>query len=236
VDYGWFFLGGKRRENYDDWWRCEIQFDPVLDEAFGITHTKQQVRPKSYLLEALSPDIEATARTLNARARKAHLAAKSFERFSASENLASVREELLEPLPEDVRVRDQDVLDGLKPKCPSLQKQLVAEPDDENSNRCGRIEYKIVEAEVGDRSFFTYARDGARIVLALNPSHPFYKQIYRPLVDSNTPHDRQLRTKLELLLLSLARAEATEDDSSDLARLEHHRIKWSNILAAFLNG
>ena len=24
VDYGWFFLGEKRRENYDDWWRCEI--------------------------------------------------------------------------------------------------------------------------------------------------------------------------------------------------------------------
>lgn len=46
VDYGWFFLGGKARENYDDWWRCEIQFDPVLDEAFGITHTKQQIRPK----------------------------------------------------------------------------------------------------------------------------------------------------------------------------------------------
>ena len=61
VDYGWFFLGGKRRENYDDWWRCEIQFDPILDEAFGITHTKQQVRPKTYLIETLTPDIEAAA-------------------------------------------------------------------------------------------------------------------------------------------------------------------------------
>src|SRR5262249_57890843 len=47
VDYGWFFMGSKHRENYDDWWRCEIQFDPVLDEAFDITHTKQQIRPQS---------------------------------------------------------------------------------------------------------------------------------------------------------------------------------------------
>ena len=54
VDYGWFFLSGKRRENYDDWWRCEIQFDPVLDEAFGITHTKQQIRPSAHVVEALS--------------------------------------------------------------------------------------------------------------------------------------------------------------------------------------
>jgi hypothetical protein len=28
VDFGWFFMGAKRRENYDDWWRCEIRFSP----------------------------------------------------------------------------------------------------------------------------------------------------------------------------------------------------------------
>ena len=82
VDYGWFFMGGKHRENYDDWWRCEIQFDPVLDEAFGITHTKQQVRPQTHLIEALTPDLEATARALNGRGRKAHFAVKAGERFS----------------------------------------------------------------------------------------------------------------------------------------------------------
>ena len=97
VDYGWFFLSSKRRENYDDWWRCEIRFDPVLDEAFGITHTKQQIRPSSFLLEALSSDIEAAARALNGRARKAHLVAKAAARFSESEKVATEREKLLEP-------------------------------------------------------------------------------------------------------------------------------------------
>ena len=77
VDYGWFFFREKRRENYDDWWRCEIRFTPILDEAFGITHTKQQIRPRPHLIEALSPDLEATARALNSRARKAHLNAKN---------------------------------------------------------------------------------------------------------------------------------------------------------------
>ena len=24
IDYGWFLMGGKRKENYDDWWRCEV--------------------------------------------------------------------------------------------------------------------------------------------------------------------------------------------------------------------
>jgi hypothetical protein len=87
VDYGWFFMGSKHRENYDDWWRCEIQFDPILDEAFGISHTKQQVRPQPHLIEALTPDLEVTARALNGRVRKAHLAVKASERFSPTSGI-----------------------------------------------------------------------------------------------------------------------------------------------------
>jgi len=94
VDYGWFFMGTKRQENYDDWWRCEVQFDPILDEAFGITHTKQQARPQAHLLEALTPDLEATARALNSRARKAHMAVKEKERFSEAERIANERDHL----------------------------------------------------------------------------------------------------------------------------------------------
>jgi hypothetical protein len=43
IDRGWLLMGEKRRENYDDWWRCEISFEPVLDEWFGITNSKQQI-------------------------------------------------------------------------------------------------------------------------------------------------------------------------------------------------
>ncbi len=77
VDFGWFFMGAKRRENYDDWWRCELRFDPDLDDAFGITHTKQQIRPKDYLSEALQPILEDTAKALNSRVRQKHLNLKN---------------------------------------------------------------------------------------------------------------------------------------------------------------
>ncbi len=71
VDYGWFFMGGKRRQNYDDWWRCEIAFAPILDHAFGIAHTKQQIRPANHLKEALTPFVEQAARELHAQVRLA---------------------------------------------------------------------------------------------------------------------------------------------------------------------
>lgn len=72
IDYGWFFMGEKRRENYDDWWRCEIEFSPVLDEEFGVSHTKQQIRPSERLKEILTPVVEPVARSLTMRARKTH--------------------------------------------------------------------------------------------------------------------------------------------------------------------
>ncbi len=33
-DYGWFFMGPKRKENYDDWWRCEVAFFSGCRRAF----------------------------------------------------------------------------------------------------------------------------------------------------------------------------------------------------------
>ena len=69
IDYGWYLMGNKRRENYDDWWRCELQFNPGLDELFGVTHSKQGITPSAELRAALEPDLEAVARTLNARVR-----------------------------------------------------------------------------------------------------------------------------------------------------------------------
>jgi hypothetical protein len=71
VDHGWYFTGGKRRENYDDWWRCEVRFSPALDELFGVTHSKQGITPSPELRSVIEPDIESVARTLNARVRAA---------------------------------------------------------------------------------------------------------------------------------------------------------------------
>jgi hypothetical protein len=62
IDHGWFFMDGKRRENYDAWWRCEVSFDPVLDELFGITNSEQAISPGGELLDMLGQDLEPIAR------------------------------------------------------------------------------------------------------------------------------------------------------------------------------
>lgn len=222
VDYGWFFMGSKHRENYDDWWRCEIQFDPILDEAFGITHTKQQARPQAHLIEALSPDLESTARALNGRARKAHTAVKARERFSEAERIANDRDHLLRPLPRSVDPSARALMRELQESHPTLR---------DRPNEADR--YSIIEHSVKDTSFFTLAQDGDRLVLVLNPDHPFYREIYKPLSEGEAPRDPQLRAKLELLLLAAARSEAAA--RGKVPALAKHRLEWSNTLAAFLN-
>ena len=65
IDYGWYFFGNKRKENYDDWWRCELNFEPDLDEEFGVTHNKQGINPSKYIKDILSPDLERIALDLS---------------------------------------------------------------------------------------------------------------------------------------------------------------------------
>jgi hypothetical protein len=199
-----------------------MQFDPILDEVFGITHTKQQVRPQAHVLDALTPDLEATARALNSRARKAHLAVKAGERFSEAERIASDRDHLLRPLPSKADPTAKALMKSLEKGHPQLRRR----PDGEGSR------YTIVEGTVEDACFFTYAHDAERLVLVLNPDHPFYREIYKPLADGDMPRDQQLRAKLELLVLAAARSEAAAKAKGPVAR---QRLEWSNTLATFLN-
>ena len=227
VDYGWFFLGGKRRENYDDWWRCEIQFDPLLDEAFGITHTKQQIRPRPDLVEALTGDMENTARALNNRARKAHLSVKMSERFSSSEDCATEKDDRLTPLPSGPRPRDKVVLQGLK-------KELKQRAHVDRADEGGAV-YRIIPKALNDTCFFDYARTEGTLILVLNPDHPFYKFVYKPLLESDDHRDVALRTSVDLLLLAAARAEARLEEKDDIKVAEQLRADWSDTLATFLN-
>ena len=228
VDYGWFFLGGKRRENYDDWWRCEIMFDPILDEAFGISHSKQQIRPRPHLVEALSVDMEIIARALNNRARKAHLNAKITERFTGSERRASEMDSMLTPLPQQQRPRDSKILVALGKNTDNVKSESES---NENS-----INYQIIPTTLNETTFFNYARDEGRLLLVLNPDHPFYKLVYLPLLERNNPNDEIVRSQIDLILLSVARTEALLEDKASLKIVEQLRAGWSATLATFLNG
>ena len=206
IAYGWFFMGSKRKENYDDWWRCEVRFQPRLDELFKLTHTKQQVSPSPDLEKLLSPDLENIARILNNRVRQAFVTLRSKEPSPAAKT-ATLRDRQLPALPS--------------------QKS--------NAHRFLRdVKYRVVvESGLRDNSFYSCRIDGKEIVLALNERHPFYRKMYTG--DDSQISDNE-RFRIECLLLAAARAELEATSDSQRWWYRRKRNGWSNVLAAFLGN
>lgn len=174
IASGWHLMGGKRKENYDDWWRCEIEFDPSLDEHFGITINKQGIRPSATLREAIEPELESIARMLNARVRQAFEVVKFEAAAEASCRIAAAA--------------DPDL-----PVIPSL-------------GGSGAIEYRLGSKTLSMNSMFQSAMDDRTLDLTINADHPAFAALYQPLqaMEGNAAAD--LRTSLELFLLSFARS------------------------------
>lgn len=228
VDYGWFFMGTKRRENYDDWWRCEIQFDPVLDEAFGITHTKQQVRPKDYLTETLTPYIERMAKALNARARQSHTSLKAAKSVSGAEQLAADRDDRMKPLPPPEAVPE---VGGVKQL---IERHLNLRQARGSAGRNGST-YHLVEDELADACFFKSVRVNGAVVGVMNPRHAFYKTVYEPIVAGREYDPGEVANALQLVLLAAARAELSFTEAGQRAAVEAFRREWSHSMDVLLS-
>lgn len=154
IDVGWKLFGDKRRENYDDWWRCEVSFPPALDEEFGVTHSKQGVNPSNKVKAVLAPDLEAIARELNAKVRAAFFELKR----SAPSRAVLVASDCDRRLPPT-----------------RLLQQLRGSAG---------MTYQIQRAGLASASFFRTDQREGKLIITLNTKHPFFERVYEPLTRS----------------------------------------------------
>lgn len=174
IASGWYLMGGKRKENYDDWWRCEIEFDPSLDEHFGITINKQGIRPSATLREAIEPDMESIARLLNIRVREAFEDVK----FQAAAEVSCRIAAAADP--------DLPVIASRGPK--------------------GAIQYRLGSDALPMEEMFQSTLAQRTLDLTLNADHPAFAALYQPLQAIEGEAAAELRTSIELFLLSFARS------------------------------
>ena len=219
IDRGWFFMGSKRRENYDDWWRCEVHFDPTLDEYFGITHSKQAIVPSGDLLDVLVPDLEAIGRALNSRIRQRFDLLRSSEPLSAAERQASRADVSLPPLPEH-----EDIV-------PELLNEVVSAAERLSPN----CRYQIVVSELPSTAAFETVLRRGRLLLLLNSRHPLYRDLYGPLATSDSPRDQDIAKQVALVVLAAARAEVSERTREHGPRTRAFRQTWGDVLATFMS-
>ncbi|MGE3403769.1 MAG: ATP-binding protein [Vicinamibacterales bacterium] len=150
IAYGWHFFGAKRREHYDDWWRCEIRFPPVLDRMFGVTVNKQGIRPSPDLRQLLSHELEVVARTLNRRARLAFSNSPAEPGHSAT--VAASRHDALLMPPASLAARTT-IADGLR--------------------------YRLERKPLSGREFYAVRCARGSIVVTVNTNHPFFTDLYQ---------------------------------------------------------
>jgi hypothetical protein len=210
FDRGWLLMGEKRRENYDDWWRCEISFEPVLDEWFGITNSKQQISPSEELARIIAPDLEAIARALNARVRKSFEVAKTTFPLSLAETRATRADHLLPRL-------------GRGSEAPS------------NAIDCPGP-YSLRAAEIGSTDLYEIEFTRGQLVVTVNTRHPFYRDAYESLASSESERDQQFASQIGLLILAAARAEAGSSSRQDRDSSARFRHAWSDVLTTFLSA
>jgi hypothetical protein len=222
VDRGWFFMGSKRRENYDDWWRCEIRFDPNLDELFGITHAKQSISPTRKLLDVLVPDLEPIARALNTRVRRRFELVKVTNPLGAAERQAGRADPALPRL-----------ASKRHPLSPELKEYLRQERPGNGSNRGP---YRLVCAELGSTKAFEIGMERDQLVVAFNAGHPLFRDLYGPLATSESADDQDVAKRLALAVLAAARAEVVADSDDARAQLRDFRQSWGDVLATFFNA
>jgi hypothetical protein len=221
IDYGWFFMGAKRKENYDDWWRGEILFNAELDELFGVRHTKQGIQPTLGITSILSPDIERIAHELNGRVRRRFTRLKSTSKSSSAEAIATERDYLIEPPlgttygKESLSISTLPVFGDRRQTLPGFRYRIEAKP-------------------LRDVSFFVPIASDLEFLIEINEQHPFYQHIYRQAIQDRVLDKRHFLQALQLLILSAARAECSMSTASGRRHASSLRHSWSNILAAFL--
>ncbi len=222
IDRGWYFMGAKRRENYDDWWRCEINFEPTLDEQFGITHAKQGISPSPDLLTALESDLEPIARALNSRVRQRFELVKATKPLGDAERQAARADTTLPPLPRRRESLSEDL------------RRIVAAHTGSPQSATGP--YQIVVADLPTTAAFEVVRHRDQLVLLFNAGHPLYRDLYGPLAMSDSENDQDIAKRVALAVLAAARAEASATRRSHRDEVRRFRQAWADVLATFFNA
>jgi hypothetical protein len=214
IDCGWYFMGSKRKENYDDWWRCEISFSPELDELFGVTHTKQKIYPTEMLESILTPDLERIARELNSMVRRRYLAVHEESVELRSATVAEQKDALMVPV---------------------VLRSRATHSSPRWRGRIAQLGYKIDEQVLEDVSFYRPSLAHERLTLTLNRDHSFYQKIYQPLAATQQVESARVLNQLQLMLLAVGRAECALRSAEEKIAVRRLRETWSNALTAFLD-
>lgn len=229
-----------------NWYRVQIEFPGILDEAFGVASNKQGVRMKDYVLDKIRDTIGGDITRLNEEIKRfqgekasrmeAAKATASEQRASDVDNIhaRSIDTELT---PEE----EQQLEANLKGLAVSLKRH--EETDEQAFERVKASKYLIDFKHDEYWPFYHVDHKYGRIILTINTAHAFFERLYNPLrelsrkpvEDADDVQGGEAKREgplvaLELLLLSLGRAQGVLALRNDEAQqvFDQLRREWSD--------
>ncbi len=220
-------------DTYDRNWAVELDFDPVLDEDFGITVNKQQVavserlwaifddRGLGQMTKALWESLAKIRKGKKAEADAADKTAKESEQIM-SETDKFIRKPV-KPSPEKEEKAKERVVEEAKKKAEETGKP-AEEHLEELASQTKAEPYKVLLESKESAPFFRMELFGAQKRLFINTAHAFYSDLY-----AGPDATRRLKTALELLLFSIGSCELDATEDMELF-YQVERAEWSKRL------
>jgi hypothetical protein len=235
------------RHSVTNWYRLQIDFPGLLDEAFGVASNKQGVRMKGYVLEAIKDAIGDEITTINdelKRFQASQAAARAPAKPRASEARASDADPFQMNLLPGSNSPEEDAQLEANLRGLALTLKRDGESDEEAFERVKQSKYIIAYRHDEYWPFYDVKHRFGRIILTINTAHPFFLELYDPVSKMSQPESSEESggvvaslsdpvqgpvVALDLLLLSLARTQSRLSSTGDEAHnlLESLRREWS---------
>lgn len=217
--------------NYDFNWGIEIDFDPTLDEEFGVTTNKQQITVSERMWDLLKQNgvlnamKELRARFQSERKKKK---AKEQPEEKESEKVAA----------DTLKLRARKAVPP-SPEKEEKSRKLLDEETTRIAKDTGKSEetvkkeiesrpFKVDFEELPGAPFYRMLQVGGQKQLRINLSHRFYSDMY------TGPHaSPRLQAALELLLIVLGECELDSERERE-AFYRTERPEWSRRLEIML--
>ncbi len=233
------------RHNVTYWYRVQIDFPGILDEAFGVAANKQGVRLKGYVETKIKEAIGGEIATINDELRRFQAQQASTRKAatpSASEMSAGEADPYQQTaLPGTTPEEEAQLEENLRGLALTLKRD--GETEEQAFERVKNSRYILSFHHDEYWPFYDVKHKFDRVILTINTAHPFFTELYEPvrrlgMTTAGEDEDATTATPegqsgpllaLDLLLLSLARTQSRLGGTGDEARklLENLRREWS---------
>jgi hypothetical protein len=230
-------------QSYAYHWGIEVQFGSELDDVFGIANDKQRVRPSEDFWRVMeAEEIDDLLRRENYYQEKirkgAQLAVPVHRKMPSFSELAAQDADRV--LNETHRIPSYSLEEAKNNFEHSVE--AVAEAEGIPQQEARKKQEALVSKRPYKIDFFDNEYGPAwepiwnarQIVVKINKSHEFYKEVYATLLEDEHAFTRY---GIELLLMALSRSELTQEEKQRGQWFYHLRTRdWSDFLKAAINN